>query len=91
MQESIDNEDYFEPTDIALQQDKGWQYNKNFIDWVVGIAKESVNEGGLADDMIISLKQQSIDSIINLKDGAKKYLHRKQHMMNAIRTIRRLS
>ena len=75
---------------MSINEDKHWQYNKNFIDWVVGIAKESVNEGGMADDMIASLKQQSLDSIINLKDGAKKMLHRKEHMLSAIRTIRAL-
>lgn len=91
MQESIDNDDYWEPLDVALQQDKGWQYNLGFIDWVVSVAKQSVEEGGMADDMIISLKRKSLESIINLKDGAKKYAHRKEHMMSAIRTIRELS
>lgn len=76
--------------DNLLQQDKHWQYNKNFIDWVVSVTKKSVEEGGLADEMLESLKRRSLDSIINLKDGAKKYLHRKEHMLSAIKTIRGL-
>lgn len=74
----------------ALQQDKHWQYNKNFINWVVDVTKSSIKGGGLADDMIRHLKHKSLDTILNLKDKAKGHAHRVAHMVNACRTIRRL-
>jgi len=75
----------------AIDQDKHWQYNKNFINWVVDVTKKSVEEGGLADDAIQHLKNRSLETIINLKAGAKVYKHRAEHMLDAIRIIRGLS
>lgn len=77
-------------TKQALANDKHWQYNKNFINWVVDITKSSVKGGGMADEALLSFKHRSLESILNLKDNAKGYAHRVAHMVNACRTIRGL-
>lgn len=73
-----------------IDDDKHWKYNKNFIEWVVDVTKESVEKGGMADEMIESLKRRSLDSLINLKEGAQKYAHRAEHLLTAIKTVRGL-
>ena len=76
--------------DKALDNDKHWQYNKNFIDWAVGVTKKSVEEGGLCDEAIAHIKTRTLDSIIRFKDGAKLHQHRAKHLLDAIRIVRGL-
>lgn len=75
----------------AIDQDKHWQYNKNFIDWAVGVTKQSVEEGGLADEAIAHVKARTLDSLIRLKEGAQVHQHRAKHLLDAIRVVRGLS
>lgn len=77
-------------TKQALANDKHWQYNKNFINWVVDVTRSSIKGGGIADEMLLSFKHRSLDSIIRFKDDAKQHTHRAAHLLNACRIIRGL-